>query len=478
MPLTFDDIPEEVLIKIIEYIPIDTKFRSLRLVSKRFNDTITPILFSTFKIYMRNSPGLRCDSLIAALTDKNASVFTNLKNLKVFISPTYSGSDRKPWFNLLSMLLNVASDVYCVSWTHRLPNARLTGDQLDKSYPHHAIERFTQSLGALPNFKELHVDICPQSEEDPNPNFPLEPIAGLRVLEFVWSDYQRLDKSILSQISRLLARSPEIEAFSFRVYPGPKNEGLRLEEIFDATLGLSLDLKLKALEVRGVVVDESTWRKCVRHFHYLERLTVREDPSPIATSNIGGVFRMLSKEQIHLKEIHIDALNHDGVMDYMTSFSGLEKLFMRPDHPLDDSLDLVHRFFTAALPCHKQSLKLLKIGGNSTTAWSKILTTEQWNHLAACTQLEHLRCWVSITSEEVALGCSDTLNAWLETSIRLPKLRLFECPYVSVNGPYTSQLRGSDLLVNELVKKTVEAFIRRNHISFDIDAKSDYSKLI
>ncbi|KAJ3570992.1 hypothetical protein NP233_g4033 [Leucocoprinus birnbaumii] len=434
MTTAFNDLPGEILTKIINFvwssvgtydffrgkhitffISRDPTFIQLRLVSKRFHYAVTPIVFSSFYARMdapstkHEFPGLieAVEQTRATFESGNATIFYHVKRLEIITRRSF-GSQR-PWFELFQALLPIMINVYNVEWDHQLPSSDPNDDRVRGSYPDGVIENMLQSVGALPKLKELHLRFSGVGA-NPATDVHLEPVAALSTLEVIWDHTHSPDPGTLPQISALLARCPEIKIFSFNArYPGPKPFGLkndrfiRLEQLFEETSSLSTTLRLRSLELKGVIVSSFEWRGCMPHFRFLETLIMRLDPSTQAAINIGEVLIALSEQQIYLREIDIDALHHPAVIDYLSSYSGLEKLAMRPRFLLDNSVELVHRFFSTVLSRHANSLKSLRIGCNIPTAWSRVGGAEQLSQLASCQQLEHLFYWVSVTAEDVAV---------------------------------------------------------------------------
>jgi hypothetical protein len=87
--------------------PHDQTFlRDVRLVSKRLSDTVTPILFSKFRMSTTpNTPGQRFNHIRMALATEDVSIFPHVKELFILTRPFPASRAIRPWFELLELLI-------------------------------------------------------------------------------------------------------------------------------------------------------------------------------------------------------------------------------------------------------------------------------------------------------------------------------------------------------------------------------------
>jgi hypothetical protein len=209
-----------------------------------------------------------------------------------------------------------------------------------------------------------------------------------------------------------MERCPELESFSFvipEIYFFHGGPSVNFKDIFGPASRLPQDMKLASLEVRGVAVAASEFLQYIRHFRHLTKLYITFDHSSLAATNIGEILHLLAKDRIYLKDISVDAIHHPGVFDYLTSYSGIERLSLRPLHPGDDSPELLRRFFLSVLPTHSNSLRWLNIGGNLETEWSKALPRVYLREIEKCQHLEYICCWIIVPPEDCVQVRSEAL---------------------------------------------------------------------
>ncbi|KAF5347807.1 hypothetical protein D9756_010238 [Leucocoprinus leucothites] len=434
MGSSFNELPREILERILGYLPRgrDSKFCDLRLISKRLDIIVGAIIFAkiSYSAFGRD-PRDTEDDLVRMTT-----VLQNVKNLCFMTtkSQVFLG-DPAPWPGIVDAFTQNTVNLTNLEWFHTL----------DGDYGPKSIEKVTHSLSSLPNLRELslrldsfasaELQVMQGKQPDISFELHLEPISNLRSLAIEWNMDRRPPPNILAQISGVLTRSPGLEelkiviphAYHLGEHYGPQ---VTFGEIFDATSSLPTSMKLISLETRAVVVDGSTFRRHLRHFRHLSALRIRHDPSPSAGQNIGEVFQVLASERIELRNVHIDVIHHPNVFDYLSSYSGIQELSLKPGHPLDDSSALIRRCFELVLPAQSSSLTSLRIGGNLRTQWSRVNTEEYLAAVAECKLLKYLCCWIWVTYAEAESRNSAVVDPWLEVVLRLPNLQRFNCPPV------------------------------------------------
>lgn len=354
----------------------------------------------------------------AVSRDGQTSFLQSVRKLTVITQPTgdnvYVNSAK---FDLLNSLVTEMHHVHAIEW-EAVPRYLLSQTWSDLfrwhhsfanlGYPPNAVQDLISNFGSLSHLKELDLRLKTNPNEAIS-DFSFESFSSLRILSFTWAYERRPHPRILSQISRVLARSPDIERFSFsisRAYHLANNFGppVTSEELLDALSQLSTSLRLRYFETRGVVVSVNDLKRHIHHFRYLKELRIRFDPSPSAPANIGGLLSMLRESRIFLEKISIDTINDPRVFNYMTSYSGIEDLSLKPGHCSDNSPELIERFFSCVLPAQSSSLKRLRIGANFVTRWSKPLSEKYLAAVERCQLLEYICCWVSISLPDVEAG--------------------------------------------------------------------------
>jgi hypothetical protein len=290
-----------------------------------------------------------------------------------------------------------------------------------KNFPEGAIKTLSSLFSRLPKLRVFNLTLRAYEEGTPCHEFLLESLSHLTMLNVGWWSETTPPAQILSQISGTMGRCPELESFSFVIpskyffHGGPL---VNFEEIFGPASTLPRGMKLASLEVHGVTTAASEFLRHIRHFRHLTKLHITFDPSSLAATNIGEILHLLAKDRIYLKDISVDAIHHPGVFDYLTSYSGIERLSLRPLHPGDDSPELLRRFFLSVLPTHSNSLRWLNIGGNLETEWSKALPRMYLREIDKCQLLEYICCWIIVPPEDCVRVRSETLVSDTLTIIR------------------------------------------------------------
>ncbi|KAF9443852.1 hypothetical protein P691DRAFT_808218 [Macrolepiota fuliginosa MF-IS2] len=212
----------------------------------------------------------------------------------------------------------------------------------------------------------------------------------------------------------LISRCPDLESFKFispygyrpRPESGPPTT---LGKILAGLSSLDTPLKLKRLVTVGIVVAPDDFLLSLRHFRYLEKLEIGWNADPDSATHFGEICAILHAEGIHLRDITGVTIHHPAIIRYLTSYSGIERMILRPSHPLDDSTQLVDRFFSSVLRQHRNSLRYLELGMNKNTAWSRLLGRDLMIEVERCHRLEELNCWVYISLEDLRSKNTDIL---------------------------------------------------------------------
>jgi hypothetical protein len=263
------------------------------------------------------------------------------------------------------------------------------------------VSNFVQKLAALCSLESFSIKI----RVDPQAEFSLEPLHGLRVVFIDWVSTERPSSSMISQIARLVTRCPDLESFGFSMV-WLLGQDLKtwapvtLEDFFRNITALKTPLRLKEIRTRATVVTPEQFARFMPHLRTLTTLEIELSLSPTSYSYVGEICGILQQAEIHLKSISIDTIHHPAIFTYLSSYSGAERIVLQPRHPLDDSPKLVHDFFTTVLPRHRGSLKILELGTYKITAWSNGLRPDHLLELQECKRLENLCCWIYVSPEE------------------------------------------------------------------------------
>ena len=136
---------------------------------------------------------------------------------------------------------------------------------------------------------------------------------------------------------------------------------------------------------------------------------------------VTDILAALHLEKIYLKQLVINTMPNDAILDYLGSFSGLEKLELSyfPSGSADESGALARRFYRSVLPKHVKSIQVLKIQPCYEGCWC--YNPEHVSILSQCSKLRSLSVCVPSTSVEGnglrdyfddVVGFSDYLRPW------------------------------------------------------------------
>lgn len=200
-------------------------------------------------------------------------------------------------------------------------------------------------------------------------------------------------------MANLLARCPGLEVFAFRIpRPFHPNETISFRDLFSGIerLPSRLRLKLRRLKLVGIYVSAQDFRTHLRHFHTLEALKILFNRDEFAHDHCSQICKILLDDHIFLRRLSIDCIHPPSVFRYLSAYSGLERLDLRPRHPLDDTPELVHQFFSSILPLHNRSLRKLVLGWCVANAWTMEINRRYLTQVVKCRLLTKLRCWTSV----------------------------------------------------------------------------------
>ncbi|KAF5360640.1 hypothetical protein D9756_005130 [Leucocoprinus leucothites] len=408
-------LPAELLLRIAEYSSFPD-LKNLRVTSKRIEEKLTPVIFKTFRIMptLHPSSTALCRDIRVASLASETTVLRRFCHKAEINLPPLRLNQQLPWLDLLADLTPTLNKLRVLSWKYT-PDA--------KCIPMVLIRRFINALGSLPVLKEVHI-LFRLGAEQLDHTFSLKALSNLSSLSITWTGNKCPPISLIKTVARLLGRSPGLQAFTFQI-PRPQHPpGIILfSDLMSrvASWPTDMTLKLKYLKLVGIAIPGNDFHVHLRHFVSLETLKIVFNRTSITSPDPWDLIcQTLLEKRIYLKGLAIDCIHPPSVFQYLSSYSGIERLYLHPRHPKDDSNDLVYQFFSSVLPLHQHTLRSFKIGTSIATAWTSNITQEYLNQIAQCKSLANLRCWVTCTRygnsnehlavqplvKNVARGCS------------------------------------------------------------------------
>ncbi|KAF5352812.1 hypothetical protein D9756_006089 [Leucocoprinus leucothites] len=472
--LTLDELPHDILVKVIQELSTDRKVLcDVRLVSRRLNDLATSFVFSNIlhcPTYHNRERGL---AILSDVAERKTMVFVLTRHLSVGMGVMVGKSEEhftKVWFDL---------------WRAVLPTmTNLRSLQLDyaplNSCPIDWVNSFIELLGKRDTLTDLTIHVA---LDHPPPGFSLQPLAGLRLLSVWWMvSRQTPGAEFVSQFSGLLGRCPDLERFKFRVERftiTQTDPPVTLGQLLDGLRDVPSPLKLRQLNLKGVIVHPEDFRTHLRHFHRLEELTLDLEPRIFVSQHFGEICAMLQVEDIHLKRFLVEAAFCPDVSRYLASYSGLEELTMRSLDRRDDTIVTIDSFILA-MHKHCQSLNLLSLDVNRISAWPQAIVSHLHLNAERYVKLQRLRLRVCITLDNVRGGKAGHFLDLLKAATRLRALCRLECPFVLYKtGSYITNRSDTDDLIEpyqgsrssqiySFMDRVVERFKRDHQPGFDI----------
>ncbi|KXN91333.1 hypothetical protein AN958_01308, partial [Leucoagaricus sp. SymC.cos] len=344
----------------------------------------------------------RCNEICMALQRGVPFVFRHLSRLIISMGHFPSDhEDYRPWFGLFNALAPALGNIQIFNWTF---NPRSY-----PAYPENFRKTLWHSFASFSKLRTLTLQLT-SYEDDVGPELFLQPIPQLHELEVVWSCVHLPHRNALVQISHMVSSCLDLESFAFvtwrgKSFPSP----LTFADVFEPISSLSRNMKIKRLEFCGLVVRAKDFERHLRHFRSLEKLSITFDPSQSGASNIGEILQLLQQENILLRAVIVDTIRHPGVFNYLSSYSGLEQLWLQICHPLDGSPELMDQLFSCVLSAQSRSLRWLELGTNGATKWLAPLTAEHQNAIEGCQLLEYMCFWVEITTDDLVENKSERL---------------------------------------------------------------------
>jgi hypothetical protein len=323
------------------------------------------------------------------------------KKLDIGISAVgHSPDQHLPWLRLLDSLIPTL--VYLESLEYVQPRLYFTAfnDRIRWSHwpENHPVSPLVldvfNSFGSLQSLRELILRVVILT---PFPGFTLKSFSNLSSVTINWEIGAEVSSDFISEIADLLVRCPALDKFTFSIPRPYYPSHVPVFAPFFGDLPPTACLKLKQLDLTGLRISADEFRAHLRHFKSLKVLRLmfnRHENSPEQNDQI---CRLLLENSITLDELTIDTTHPDGVLKYLSSYSGLEHLTFRSRYPGADTPEGLHHFFMSAVPCHSATLRELRLGWFVETLWTKDISSEYLTQIEKCQQLTRLSCSVTIT---------------------------------------------------------------------------------
>lgn len=402
------------------------ELRNLRLVSRRFHEIASSVLFHRLVLDFRDpAPDssklgpdcLRCIERVVAMAAGTTRVFRNTKELRLSTYGPFSSVRDESQDNRVhpevgqSRQLFVDSICNAISSLQMLRAFRWVHDPICED-PQLAPE-VIRGLSTIATLQKLELSLLSGKLAS---TFSLRPISNLTVLHIEYADMA--SPTFISEMGPLLARCPFLATASFQ---GPltfEADSVSLRDIFTEANRLKVVLPLKSLELRGVVVTADDVHAVLQQLREIEFLGISRNPSSHATTVFGEICGILKQQGTLLKSISTDVVHDDALLDFLTLNSGLQELILRPEHSLDNSSELLKRIYTNVLPSQRETLRVLKLGlYTAPKVWVALPKAEWRDEIIRCRKLRWIQSHFEYTEQLAA-----TFAEWLEIGSRLPEL--------------------------------------------------------
>lgn len=302
----------------------------------------------------------------------------------------------------------------CVHESYPVPSLWVQwGFKMKNKVPPSEVQRIINRLGSIPTLRDLTLVLNIPTFKNRPLQISLQPLANLNRVTFIWKGALDPSSTIMVELSTLLQRCPDLELLRFdndiSVELAPP---IGLGDLLKGLSTADFSLRLRELYLTRVKFAPEVFISHLRHFQHLQVLSVRHDPDPSRAAFIGGICDILQKEQIHLKSLSTDAVNHPSLFSYLSSYSGLETLSVRPRTRPEDSLALVDQFFCSIIPRHFQSLRKLEVGSSTATAWTEVWEERHMAGIKKCQNLTDLKYNMTVSFDEMPTRESPLLVRW------------------------------------------------------------------
>ncbi|KXN84504.1 hypothetical protein AN958_12418 [Leucoagaricus sp. SymC.cos] len=293
---------------------------------------------------------------------------------------------------------------------------------------------------------------------------------------------------LIAEVTSLLGRCPKLDSLSLGTRYGywqvktkphpsePYGEFAEQWSSFEEPMGL------RSLVIRGLRVHSQDFLTHIRHFKFLESLTIEYDLDALSHEELGKIFAIFQADNVHLKRISICSIHPHQIIDYLLSYTGLEHFVIDSLDSRDDSPSVVHGFL-AVLKLHSSSLRFLAFDVNRISPWKDVLWSLFSESAEAFCMLEYLQNRVHISLEDVQANNTGPFWTWLDIAMRLPALRELRCDPVTFK---TGTLRGKRIITPDLIdppdakrilsliERVINDFIHERNPKFSIDSYTGF----
>ncbi|EKM83091.1 hypothetical protein AGABI1DRAFT_125570 [Agaricus bisporus var. burnettii JB137-S8] len=331
------DLPGEIILEIARFAtPVDPsgigypigpeELRNLRLVSKRFNNLISPLLFSILHLHFgdvdnRKSPMpdfIRCQEIITALATRSTSVFHHTKKLRLYIGIRYR-VESEGILSVWTLLTDNIFDAICGLKNLRTIQSVRVEKKIPNAHPRSIIAAFlTRHLAQKspsklftpwvhsPHLKALNISVSAPLSTFLSPlHSNLSNLTIFRIERDRDSTWH-----FIPEVASLLSRCPDMTELSLSGRYSLRHEKpiLRLREIFSEIGQLEKPWRLQKLELKSVEVTPDDIRAHIRHLKHLTFLEILENPCSGSATTFGEIWAIFKQHGIALRELSTDHL--------------------------------------------------------------------------------------------------------------------------------------------------------------------------
>ncbi|XP_006458565.1 hypothetical protein AGABI2DRAFT_176855 [Agaricus bisporus var. bisporus H97] len=352
---------------------------NLRLVSKRFDNLISPLLFSTIRLEFRDADcrrstapdHTRCQEIIQALATRSTTVFDHTKKLYFSLGGLHSTNSEDvsaARTSLSDEIFNAICGLKNLRTIHCFFDTRPDTEEL-------AI-KIIRALGTLSSFQGFEYIGFSTPFHFTLSAFTFKPLSNLTIFR-IGGDWDN-PENVIPEVASLLSRCPEMTELSLNGRYSSRLEKPTLRDIFSEIGQLERPWKLQKLELISVIVTLDDIEAYIRHLKHLTFLEIFDNPfSP----TFGQIWDIFQQNGIALKELSTDHLEDPLYLHYLSSYSGLTSLKLKPSPERYENPE-------AVLPKHAETLESLAL------EWCGTPTKEGIAELVKCQKLTDLQVCV------------------------------------------------------------------------------------
>ncbi|KAF5349270.1 hypothetical protein D9756_009386 [Leucocoprinus leucothites] len=451
---------DDVLLNIIAYVEVHLSptLKEMRRLSRRFSVLLTPPLFSSFTSGAGNNSYIslrQCHAMISDISAHKTTVFKHTRSLRINVDQSsFTDDDMVLWINLWTTFVAIMQSL--TSFT-----LEVGPEGIDDA----RTARINDVIRVISSHRTLKEFNLIAHSGYPPPELSLQPLSGLHAFSLSWNLREHLNSNLTAEVSSLLGRCPNLESvfvgmiarynMHWILNPQP------LSALIESWSSLEGSLKLRKVTIRGVTVSSEDLIPNIRHFRNLKDLAIESYHTLV---DLGKIFDILRKEDIHLRNISITALHPPEITEYISSFNGLEGFFIESYDTRDDAPSLIHNLFSA-LQRHCATLRSLTIRIDRISSWQETSRKHIAENVGLFQLLEELDIHVHISAEDVQMKNAEPLLAWLEIATQFPALRTIRIRPVRKGPGIEPSLRRISW---DFRWQTVQDFRRKREFTFDI----------